>query len=43
VARNLVDGEPAFREFSLLDADDRRLLSGMVGDLRRLSALPYPY
>src|SRR3546814_5119648 len=43
VARNLVDGEPAFREFSLLDASDRRLLSGMVRDLRRLSALPYPY
>src|SRR3546814_2506062 len=43
VARDLVDGEPAFREFSLLDASDRRLLSGMVRDLRRLSALPYPY
>lgn len=43
VARNLVDGEPAFREFSLLDASDRRLLFGMVRDLRRLSALPHPY
>src|SRR3546814_11696054 len=43
VARNLVDGEPAFREFSLLDASDRRRRSGMVRNLRRLSALPYPY
>lgn len=43
VTRNLVEGEPAFREFSLLDASDRRLLSGMACDLRRLSALPYPY
>src|SRR3546814_18443053 len=43
VARNLVDGEPAFRDFSLLDASDRRLLSGMVRDLRRLSALPSPH
>lgn len=43
VARNLVDGEPAFRGFSLLDASDRRLLFDMVRDLRRLSALPYPY
>jgi len=41
--RNLVDGKPAFRGFSLRDPADRKLLFGMVRDLRRLSALPYPY
>src|SRR3546814_11664959 len=38
VARDLVDGEPAFSECSLLDASDSRLLSGMVRARRRRPA-----
>lgn len=41
--RNIPRREPAFREFSLLDAGDRALLVAMARDLRRLSSLPYPY
>ena len=37
------DEARAFREFSLADAADRRLLLEMYKDIRRLSALPYPY
>jgi hypothetical protein len=43
VARKLGDTEPAFRGFSLFDSGDRKLLGAMYKDLRRLSALPYPY
>src|SRR5690606_6732090 len=35
--------ERRFREFSLADAADRALLWGMCREIRRLSALPYPY
>lgn len=37
------DEARTFREFSLADADDRALLWDMCRDIRRLSALPYPY
>ncbi|MGQ4660847.1 metallophosphoesterase [Lysobacter sp. F6437] len=44
VPRNLhPDEERTFREFSLADAADRALLWDMCRDIRRLSALPYPY
>lgn len=35
--------EREFRDFSLGDRADRRLLVDMYGDIRRLSAMPYPY
>ena len=44
VPRNLDPDEArTFREFSLADVADRRLLLDMYRDIRRLSALPYPY
>ena len=43
VPRNLAGEDNTFRDFSLLDPADRGMLVDMVRDLRRLSALPYPY
>ena len=44
IGRGIGDGDGhAFREFSLADARDRAMLWAMIGDIRRLSALPYPY
>lgn len=43
VARNIGTKERTTHGFRLSDADDRRMLGDMVRDLRRLSALPYPY
>lgn len=41
--RNLTEPERGSRDFSLGDPDDRALLVAMYRDIRRLSALPYPY
>ncbi|MDQ2701938.1 MAG: metallophosphoesterase [Pseudomonadota bacterium] len=44
IGRNIGDGEgQAFRDFSLSDDADRAMLRAMIRDIRRLSALPYPY
>lgn len=43
IRRNLAEPERGSRDFSLGNPGDRALLAAMYRDLRRLSALPYPY